>query len=257
MSIWGSIAGALIGVGGNLLGSKIGGESVEQGNQALIAAIAKGQELALEEIRLSKEQAFGFLDRGRQATLDLLAPLLISGAAGEGVLRREALADPGVLTSAQQRGLDEAQRVSRNQLATSGLRGAGRTQAAVLKDVTGNFISEAQETNRSRALAAADRLFGTGAAARTGAANTEFGTGTAKAGAATGAGTDAARVIENASRAIGGAEGATGKIIGGLRGGAIVDSGRVVGETLGTIAGQMANERKTESAFKNFRPNVL
>lgn len=254
MSIWGSIAGALIGVGGNLLASKVAGESVEQGNAALIAEIAKGQELALGEIRQGKEEAFGFLDQGRQATLDLLAPLLISGAAGEGVLRREALADPGVLTPAQQRGLDEAQRLSRNQLATSGLRGAGRTQAAVLKDVTDNFISGAQETNRTRATAAAERLFGAGVGGRTAAANTEFGTGTAKARAATGAGGDAARVIEDASRAIGGSEGATGSIIGGLRGGALVDTGRVVGETLGSIASQMAHERKTESAFKNFKP---
>ncbi len=254
MSIFSAIAGPLIAGAFNFFGQKAGSESVEQGNQALIAAIAKGQELALEEIRQGKEQAFGFLDQGRQATLDLLAPLMISGAAGEGVLRREALADPGVLTSAQQRGLDEAQRVSRNQLATSGLRGAGRTQAAVLKDVTDNFISGAQETNRSRALAAADRLFGTGSSARVGAANTEFSTGTAKANAATGAGTNAAGVIENASRAIGGSEALTGSTIGGLRGGALVDTGRVVGETLGTIAGQMANERKTESAFKNFKP---
>ncbi len=255
--VWGAIAGALISGAANFFGQKAAGESVEQGNAAMIAAIAKGQELALEEIRLSKEQAFGFLDQGRQATLDLLAPLLISGAAGEGVLRREALADPGVLTSAQQRGLEEAQRVSRNQLATSGLRGAGRTQVAVLKEVTDNFISGAQETNRDRAVAAADRLFGAGSSARVGAANTEFSTGTSKANAATGAGANAAGVIENASRAIAGGESATGSTIGGLRGGAIVGTGRVVGETLGTIAGQMANERKTESAFKNFRPRVL
>lgn len=255
--VWSDIAGALITVAGNAIASRSEIGSVEQGNADLIATLQSGQELALEEIRQGKTEAFGFLDEGREATLATLAPLLISGQAGERVLRREALADSSALTPSQRIGLEEAQRISRNQLATSGLRGAGRTQAAVLKEVTDSFIAKAQDSNRDRSLAAADRLFGTGASALSAAANTEFGTGTAKAGAATGAGLNAAGVIESTASQIGGSQASTGQITGGIKKDAIVDTGKVLGETLGTIASEIAEDKKRTSAFANFKPETL
>ena len=231
MSIFASIAGALISAGSNLIGSKIASDKVSAGNDALIAAIMEGQRLALEEIRSGKLQAFEFM-----------APLLESGAAGTQVLRREAQADPSRLTAAQQRGLEDVTRRSQNQLATSGLRGAGRTQSRVLRDVTGDFVANAQETNRSRALDAANRLFGAGVTGRQVSAN-----------AATGAGTQAANTISNAFRSIGGSEAVTGAITGQIGGNAALATGNVIGGTLGTIAGQIAEDTKRTGAFGNFK----
>lgn len=248
------IAGALIQAGSSLIGSVLASDSVESGNEALIATLERGQDQAIAELRGGETAAFGFLDTGREATLRALAPLLISGAAGETILRREAVADPSIMSPAQQRALEDAQRVTQSQLATSGLRGAGRTQSAILKDVTDQFIANAQEDNRSRSLSAADRLFGAGAAARGAAANTEFGTGTAKAGAATGTGINAANVIQATAGPVGASQQQTGKIVGGLQGGAAISLGSLAADTLGTIAGQIADENKRESAFKNFKP---
>lgn len=220
-----NIAGSIAGIGSNLLARDQANEGTAKGAAVNAAAVREGETRSL-----------GTLNTGLERALADLQPLRTSGAAGGRILQREAFADPSVLTPGQRKALEEAQRRSRNQLATTGLRGAGRTQSRILQEVTDNFSNRAIEDNRSRSTAAADRLFGTGANATVAGASAELLT------AARGAG----EIGVNA-RGIGGVGANAAQTQGVTSADATLGSGRVFGDTLGAIAAQIADDRKRQA----------
>lgn len=256
MAGWLDIGGALITAGANLLGSRESTSGTERGAAINEQAIREGEGRALEALGGGKKAGLRDIDASLAAALRSLEPLVQSGQAGYQVLRKEAVADPSMLTPSQRKALEDAQLDARNQLATTGLRGAGRTQARILSEVTDRFRNRAMEDNLARRNAAADRLFGAGVTGATAGSGAQLTSGAARAGINTGtAGREASEIGANA-RAIGGVNANAAQQVGETQGQAIVDTGRVFGETLGTIADRIAEENKRKSTVGDVAKRV-
>jgi len=68
---------------------------------------------------------------------------------------RGVYADPNALTPLQRQQYEEMQRTTANKLATSGLRGAGRSLVAAQRAVESDFVNRAVDSNQRRADSAA------------------------------------------------------------------------------------------------------
>ena len=113
-----------------------------------------------------------------QSHIDLAAP-------ANQQLRRLISADPSVLTPQQRKLLDDLRRTTKAHLAASGLRGAGRSVTAALRNVEGDFLSNAFDTNARRSDDAARLLSGQGASAVTNSAGIDRDSGRATGDAIT------------------------------------------------------------------------
>jgi hypothetical protein len=149
--------------------------------------------------------------------------------AGTAHLQRIAGTDPTQLSPLQQRQLDDAMRSANNTLAASGLRGAGRSVTAALKDVNQSFRDTAVENNLNRQTGAAAQLSGEGFAAGRSAAEVGF-RGTTGA-----AGVEAGGQLEQAKAGLASA---------GLRGAA-----------LGDISALLASDLKENGRTSRYDPD--
>jgi len=125
---------------------------------------------------------------------------------GVDYLRSVVTSDPRLLMTGQQERLNDARRQTIGSLSASGLRGAGRTTTAAVRDVERRFGADAYESNRNRLDRSAGQLsqpyFSASTtqanqSAQTGrdVANSENGLGAIKAESATATGENAASTL--------------------------------------------------------------
>lgn len=216
---------SLIPVVGDLIGGFIGSSAND--DAAKMAKKALDKQIKFQ--RESRDLAIARLNEAVAKAGEIYDPYMRQGAAGEQYLL-ETLGQPeGMMTEAQRIGLEDLTRQTRNNLAVSGLRGAGRAGQAVLADAQRRYTADAEAVNRARRDAAAAALHGTGFSAAAGRANAEMGTGSNVAQTITGAGNS----IGNALAQIGQEQAA-----------ARIGSGNIWGETIGAISGAITDFAK-------------
>jgi hypothetical protein len=109
-------------------------------------------------------------------------PLADAGAEAMGLLRQTAGGDASKLTPSQQRTLDKVRRSSINNLAATGMRGAGRAGIAAVNDAEAGYRADAEDQNQRRIDQAINSLFGAGSSATGNIANLITGGASAGAG---------------------------------------------------------------------------
>lgn len=198
------IAGAVIANSGNVEAARI-----EQ--QAIADQTA--------ELRAGRDAAQRRFDQIKEQT-----------APAQDFLRRQVIQDPTRLTPFQENQLEDIRRRTREGLATSGLRGAGRAEVAAFQKVEGDARARLIDENRGLANTAARTLSGQFSTAATNAANLDFKTAEAIAD------TNVAR----------------GQSAGGLR----VAQSTIRGQAIGDVTGLIANELKAQGRKSRFDSEV-
>ncbi len=151
MSIWGPIALAVATIGSALISSRA--------NQEAAAVAAAAERARIDAIREGDRLAQGRYEQIQQETAPARTFL------------RKVVANVQGLTPFQMQQLEDLRRRTKQFLAASGLRGAGRSTVAAMRSVESDFVNRSLEANRRRADAAASQLAGAGfSAARSGAA---------------------------------------------------------------------------------------
>jgi len=154
------------------------------------------------------------------------APALEAGDQARTQLRSISALDPNVMTASQRIQLDDAQRNTNARLASSGLRGAGRAQAAVVNDLNHRMGATFADQNQRRADAATNTLSGQGQVATGQVSTIDQNTGRA----------DAASIREI------GANDASYELA----------QGRNAGTAIGAIASQIASDAKDRARERRF-----
>ena len=109
------------------------------------------------EGRLAEARAIEEGNRLVQGRFDAIQE---QAAPAQSYLRGVVVADPTQLTPFQKQQLDESRREITNTLATSGLRGAGRSQVAAFRAIEGDARNRLIDANRDRRDKAASTLSG-------------------------------------------------------------------------------------------------
>lgn len=140
-----------------------------------------------------------------------------AGAEAQQRLRQVQSLDPNMLTPTQRTRLDDATRDANARLAASGLRGAGRAQAAVIQDTQGRLRGSFFDENQRRADAATSTLAAQGV--------------------------NATNNLAAIDRSTGQAQSMGLRDVGATDAGLDLAQGRNAGVAIGAIAAQMASER--------------
>lgn len=122
--------------------------------------------------------------QGAAAAQKRLSALQGQGQPGIDYLRTVVAGNPATLTPAQQIAKERLARGMNARMAVGGLRGAGRTNAAIFKQTMSDFDANAQEANQRRQDAGAGALSSIATGATTNMANLDTGSGRAMADAA-------------------------------------------------------------------------
>lgn len=268
LQLAGAIAGPIIGGIFNERATTAAVEGQQAGIDAQIALtreaieeLRAGKEEALERIDVGIARALGLLDEGTLRSIEQYQQLISIGQPGVTHLREVAGLRPDQLTSAQEIGKQDLIRETNTQLATSGLRGAGRSGQAVLADAIGRYIANAQTQNLARSDSAASELARIGIGGREkvaaaeanrgrGGANIVSGGATAGANAALGTGTNIANLQEN----LGSSTADIAGNIGQFQGENQAARGKLIGTAIGNITGLISDSEKrkqTEGRFPN------
>ena len=132
----------------------------------------KANKDAAKDIKKAEEERNDLIREQNRLAQERYDQYTANAAPATSYLRRIIATEGGGLTPGQQLQLEDTRRASRNQLASSGLRGSGRATTAALRqveaDTLGNFATE----NRNRAQNAANLLQGQGLSATSQAAQT-------------------------------------------------------------------------------------
>ena len=183
-------------------GLAIGGALIDaDANRDAAKTISRGAETNAAAVRAANDSAVARFNE-----------INASAAPARDVLTKLAVADPSVMTPAQQLAIEDANRNAGAVAAASGLRGAGRSTAALIRDADTRARAAFFDINAERSDSAASILAGQGAAATSSQAGLDRLTGvTAGQSALTSAGADASAGLANASTA-GSTLGAIGSI---------------------------------------------
>lgn len=166
---------------GSITGKDIvGGITTVLAGQQAKKATQQAANTALDANAMAMRMA----QQGRADSQRRLAQIADQGRPGVQYLQSVVAQDPNRLTPGQEIQLSDRQRDWNARLAKSGLRGAGRTTAAVFNDVTNRARAQMLDANAARRSAAAGTLAGT-------AINAD----SAAAGLANSGGQDAARIM--------------------------------------------------------------
>ena len=145
MSLWGDIGSIVLSVAtisSAIFSSQANTEAAEaaaEAERARIEAIREGDRLAQERFERIQEET---------APARLFLRRTVAGVHG--------------LTPFQMQQLEDLRRRTKQFLAASGLRGAGRSTVAAMRAVESDFVNRALEANRGRADIAASQLAGAG-----------------------------------------------------------------------------------------------
>jgi len=209
--------------------------------------------LAAEKIRESQTKAADLRAQGAQAGADELvtgygaaatqyAPIIDAGGPALGRLMTVAAGNPYQLTPEQRLAQEDMQRRVNNQLATGGLRGAGRAGAAVFNDATRRQEAQFFGDNMRRGDAANSFLAQQGISARDKTATISKDIGRARAGAKT----DSAKAYADAEETSGSVEA-----------GADLASARARGSAIGGIGSIIAGDSKSyETRRPRYEPGA-
>jgi hypothetical protein len=257
MSWFDDILGPLIGVGGNLIGAAIGSNAnqnaantVAQSNAQAAQIYADAQQRGLDQYTALINQAMN-----EATAYDNQATSVYGGMAAESqpaisYLRGVAFSDPYQLTPQQQSARADTLRDASNNLAASGLRGAGRSGVAVLNKAMTDFDNNAYTSNRNRADAANSQLYGENVNANNNIAATDRQTGSARANMLAGQGTAAMQSAQNTGTFAANAAQNTGQTAGN----ADTADASQWGSAIGAIGSIIANNQK--NLFGNYsQPN--
>jgi hypothetical protein len=195
---------ALLGIGGNIAGALIGSNAdqnaantVAQSNTQAAQIYADAQARGLDQYKQLVDQAMN-----EATAYDAQANQVYGGMAAESApaisyLRQTAFANPYQLTPEQQSARDDTLRQASQNLAASGLRGAGRSGVAVLDKAMTDFDNNAFTANRNRADNAASQIYGENQNAQNNIAATDRQTGSTRANMLAGQGTAAMNAAQN------------------------------------------------------------
>jgi len=153
----GSGIGSLLSVGANIAGTvnsiranNNARDDIRDANKDARKAAEEANALMRERNRLAQQQYEQFSQ---------------NAAPANEYYRRLLATEGGGLTAGQRQELDDVRRSSRNQLASSGLRGSGRATTAALRQVEADTLGRFTQENRARADMAAGNLSDQGFAA--------------------------------------------------------------------------------------------
>lgn len=121
-------------------------------------------------------------EASKVAAMGYLQPDAEAGGNADLMVASRMTADPSRRNPSQEIAREDLIRTGRSNLSAGGLRGAGRAGQAVLDDSVRRFDAGVYDANQGRSDAAANLLSQRGAAARSGLANIESGTGSSMAG---------------------------------------------------------------------------
>lgn len=156
-----SILGSVFDVGSTVAGAYL----QTQANKSAAKDIKKAEQERNDLIRQANQQA-------QQQYADYQARAEPANV----YLRRLIATEGGGLTPGQTQELQDVRRSTRNQLASSGLRGSGRATTAALRNVEADTLGRFTEENRTRAQQAANVLGGQGFQATNAGVNAGFNT---------------------------------------------------------------------------------
>jgi hypothetical protein len=187
--------GNVLSTGINLAGNLIAGGRAQEGydNAATIAQQTSAAQL--EELKRAKAAGLGHLDTGAADYEATVAPLLAE--------RPVLMPTYRGLTAQQQLGQQDLLRTGQAQLASSGLRGAGRAGVGTVLDSMGRYNAAARGATDAASLAAKAGARNSADAARTGLATIKANTGTAKANTELGVGSQNSAILGNSGQAQG------------------------------------------------------
>ena len=187
---------------------------------------------ARDELTAARARGLGYIDTGLGQYKDTINPLLTA--------KPIVLPTYRGLTAQQRLGLSDLERTTGQQLAGSGMRGAGRAGVGVALDARRRFITAARGANDADTLGEERAAQGRADAARTGLAGVQLGVGGAKAGVDTGTANNLASSFQQGGAQAGSLLASTGQAKAGaastagqLYGGATVATGNLAGQGLG------------------------
>ena len=219
--------------------SLIGAKQTSDANREAAEIAARAQREAVQAQQEAAQREAVLIREGNTEALARLDALAAQSQPGQTALRQILAVDPSMLTSEQERSLDETRRTTVNALNTSGLRGSGRAVLSGLRGVESDFRTRSLDTNLRRRQDAANRLAGQNVGATTGAAN----------------------ILGRQGERLGSVEGRQGAVEGGalrtvgaLEGGANVANASIRGQTLGDIAAIISSDEKDRRRSSRFAP---
>lgn len=216
------------------IGAAIGGAIAGTAGNIFAASSAnKGLKKQIKYMKEAEKRAYAERERGRTAALQYVTPYTDDMGARE-MIGRAMTSRPELLNDSQKIGLEDLTRDVTANLATSGMRGAGRGGQAVLADAQRRFRAGAFDQNQQRADLASRDLAAEGERARANAANIETGT----------SGAIAADTL-NSGAAIGGGY----ADMGATNAGAILGSANLAGQTLGALSALRNSETKSRKDY--------
>jgi len=139
-------------VGGGILGyqaNKKGAKEIEKYNERAIEDIRTGSDQALASLLGISEDAARQLRQAYAVAAGTIRPDAQQPGA-DSILLNAMTSDPSRLNPSQKIMLDDLIRKTKNSLAASSLRGAGRAGQAVLADATGRMLGGFYDTNQRR-----------------------------------------------------------------------------------------------------------
>lgn len=176
----GGIIGAAIGGIGNIIGGSMAASGAAdaakitaQSNEKATKMILDAQKEARDELRAAANRGLGYIDTGTAKYAETVEPLLTP--------RPIMLPTYRGLTPQQQMGQQDLVRGIQGQLATSGLRGAGRAGVGVGLDQLRRYLADARAANDADARGELRRASGVADASRTGLASVYANQGPVKA----------------------------------------------------------------------------
>jgi hypothetical protein len=193
LQVGGQIGGALLSSNANQKAADTVAQANERAAQIFTDAQAQGFDRYKALIDQAMGEATAYNERARgvyQGMADQSAPAVAQ-------LRQTAFSNPYTLTPQQQTAREGVVRDANARLAASGLRGAGRAGVATVNKAAQDFDNSAWSSNRSRADAANNTLFGANQNAENNIAATDRQTGATRANMVAGAATAANQASQN------------------------------------------------------------
>jgi len=186
MSFFGSIVEGITGFLGTSSGSAVIQAAAQVGG--VILSSRANTDAAKQASRVAAESTAA-RETSQRAAQARFADIQEQTAPGVSHLRSVAGTDPAALTPQQQISLDDLRRDTDARFAASGLRGAGRSVVAGIRDVDARFMANALAQNQQRQDTAAGTLAGESFRAQTSAADLEAGVGGIRGAGITGSAT--------------------------------------------------------------------
>jgi hypothetical protein len=198
------LLGPILGIGGNLIGASIGSNAnqaaantIAQSNMQAVQAYTQAQQQALQQYQQLSDQAMAEATNWDSQANNVYGGMAAESQPAISYLRGVAASNPYQLTPQQQSARADTLRDASNNLAASGLRGAGRSGVAILNKAMTDFDNNAFTSNRNRADQANNTLANENMGANSNIAATDRATGATRANMLSGQGTAAMNAAQN------------------------------------------------------------